>query len=68
VTIKRVIVPEPTPKPPTTPTRFFTVAKIERALGETSNETTLQAVLNLHTDEQIKRALAGMSRDGIASP
>lgn len=58
VTVKRAVVPESAPEPPK-PTRFFTVAKIQRALGETGDETTLQAVLNLHSDEQIKRALAG---------
>jgi len=58
VTIKRADVSEPIAEPPT-PTRFFTVAKIQRALGETGEDTTLQAVLNLHPDDQIKRALAG---------
>ena len=51
--------PEAPAEPPVAPTRFFTVAKIQRALGETSDETTLQAVLNLHSDDQIKHALAG---------
>lgn len=59
VTIKRVVAAEPPPAEPPAPTRFFTVAKIQRALGEDSDDTTLQAVLNLHSDEQIKRALAG---------
>ena len=58
VTIKRAVAPEPSAETPT-PTRFFTVAKIQRALGETGDATTLQAVLNLHSDEQIKRSLAG---------
>ncbi|HEY6195530.1 MAG TPA: hypothetical protein VI504_10845 [Candidatus Eisenbacteria bacterium] len=59
VTIKWVAAPEPPTQEPTPPTRFFTVAKIQRALGETGDQTTLQAVLNLHSDDQIKRALAG---------
>jgi hypothetical protein len=59
VTMKRVEVHEPAPPTASTPTRFFTVAKIQRALSETSDETTLQAVLNLHSDEIIKQALAG---------
>ena len=61
VTMKRVEIPTPTVQPstPSTPLRFFTVAKIQQALGETSDETSLQAVLNLHTDKQIRRALAG---------
>ena len=58
VTIRRAVAAEPTVLPPTSE-RFFTVAKIQRALGETSNTTTLQALLNLHSDAQIKRALAG---------
>jgi hypothetical protein len=59
VTIKRVAASEPPAETAPAPTRFFTVAKIQRALGETSDETALQAVLNLHSDDQIKRALAG---------
>lgn len=59
VTMKHAEVPEPAQLVTPTPTRFFTVAKIQRALGETSDENTLQAVLNLHSDELIKRALAG---------
>jgi hypothetical protein len=59
VTIKRATAPEPQTEAPATSTRFFTVAKIQRALGETGDETTLQAVLNLHSDDQIKHALAG---------
>ncbi len=59
VTMRRAEIPEPAPPKPPAPTRFFTVAKIQRALGESSDETTLQAVLNLHSDELIKRALAG---------
>jgi len=59
VTMRRAEVAEPAPTVVAMPTRFFTVAKIQRALGETSDETTLQAVLNLHSDEVIKRAIAG---------
>jgi hypothetical protein len=59
VTMKRAEPPEPAPPVMATPTRFFTVAKIQRALGEASDENTLQTVLNLHSDEIIKRALAG---------
>ena len=58
VTIKRAVATEPAAEP-LAPTRFFTIAKIQRALGETGDDTTLQAVLNLHSDDQIKRALAG---------
>jgi hypothetical protein len=59
VTMKRAEAPEPPPEVTASPARFFTVAKIQRALGETSDEFALQAVLNLHSDDQIKRALAG---------
>ncbi len=59
VTMKRTEVPQPASPVTPTPTRFFTVAKIQRALGETSDGNTLEAVLNLHSDEVIKRALAG---------
>lgn len=59
VTIKRPEAPEPRPSVEAAPTRFFTVAKIQRALGEPGNEEALQATLNLHPDSAIKRALAG---------
>jgi hypothetical protein len=59
VTMKRVDVHEAAPPVTPAPTRFFTVAKIQRALGETSDETTLQAALNLYSDSVVKRALAG---------
>ena len=58
VTLKRTAAPEPPIEPPK-PTRFFTVAKLQRALGEAANEEALQGVLNLHDDEVVKRALAG---------
>jgi hypothetical protein len=59
VALRRTAAPETPPESTAAPTRFFTVAKIQRALGESSDETALQAVLNLHPDEVIKRALAG---------
>lgn len=58
VTIKRVDFVESVPPRPST-ARFFTVLKLQRALGEHSDEMALQAVLNLHSDGVIKRALAG---------
>jgi hypothetical protein len=58
VTIKRPTAPEP-PAAKAVPTRFFTVAKLQRALGESGNEESLEAVLNLHSDQVVKRALAG---------
>src|SRR5438477_2295690 len=40
VTIKRIATPEPPPEPTTTPRpiRFFTVAKLQKALGEPGND------------------------------
>lgn len=52
--------PAPSPVTPTrAPTRFFTVEKIERALGEAGNVEALQAALSLYPDTLIQRALAG---------
>ncbi len=59
VTMKRAEAAEPTPAVAPRLTRFFTVAKIQRALGEASDDTTLEAALNLYSDSVIKRALAG---------
>ncbi len=58
VTIRRATVPEPPPEPPTPP-RFFTVAKLQRALGERGDNEAFEAALKLHTDAVVKRALAG---------
>lgn len=60
VTIRRAAAPEaPSVVATAQPTRFFTVAKLQRALGEKGNEETLQAALGLHGDDIVKRALAG---------
>ena len=59
VTMKRAEVPAPAPSAAPTPARFFTVSKIQRALGDTTDGTGLQAVLDTHTDELIRHALAG---------
>jgi len=59
VTMKRAVAPEPPVEPPPTPTRFFTVAKIQRSLGEPGSEEALQAALSLYPDTVVKRALAG---------
>jgi len=59
VTVKRSEVPAAAVTPAQVPARFFTIAKLQRALGESSDEAALQAALNLHSDELIKRALAG---------
>src|SRR4051812_37389088 len=52
VTMKRGAAPveAPPPEPPSGPTRFFTVPKIQRALGERSDDVALEAVLKLHSD------------------
>jgi hypothetical protein len=59
ITMRRADVSEPAPQQSPAPSRFFTVAKIQRALDEPGNDDALQATLNLHSDEVIKRALAG---------
>ena len=59
VTLKLAVALETSVQPPAAPTRFFTVARLQRALGEPGNEEALQAALNLHTDAVVKRALAG---------
>jgi hypothetical protein len=59
VSIKRAEAPEPASQTTQTPTRFFTVPKLQRALGEPGNEEALQAALALHPDAVVKRALAG---------
>ena len=59
VTIKRARDPESAAEAPATPTRFFTVVKLQRALGEPGNDEALQAALSLYPDAVVKRALAG---------
>lgn len=55
IRVSRLGLPEPPPAPKP---RFFTLAKLERAIGETGNEAQLQEALK-HPDHIIKRALAG---------
>lgn len=59
VTIKRHYPPESSAVATAQPPRFFTVAKLQRALGEKGNDDALQAVLDAHGDDLVKRALAG---------
>jgi hypothetical protein len=59
VTMKRAAAPEPPSQSTVIPSRFFTVAKIQRALGEPGNDEALEAALNLYSDAVVKRALAG---------
>lgn len=62
VTIRRVeaLTPAPTPAHPLSadPSRLFTVASLQKALGETGDDEPLQAALNLYPDRVIQRALA----------
>lgn len=44
---------------PVTPTRFFNLAKLERALGENGHRESLDSVLETYPDAVLKRALAG---------
>jgi hypothetical protein len=62
VTIRRVeaLTPPPTQAQPlpADPSRLFTVASLQKALGETGDDEPLQAALNLYPDRVIQRALA----------
>jgi hypothetical protein len=59
IAVKRATaLPEPPSQHPK-PTRFFTVTKLQRSLGEPGNEEALQAALSLHGDDVVKGALAG---------
>lgn len=58
ITLRRQAAGEPTVEA-TKPERFFTVPKLQRALGESGNADALQAALNLCSDDVVKRALAG---------
>lgn len=55
VTIRRGFVPEP-PQP--VKPRFFTVAKLQRALGDQENAVAFEAALRLYADPIIRKALA----------
>lgn len=59
VTIKHHSPPDPSAVATAQPSRFFTVAKLQRALGEKGNDDALQAALDAHDDGVVKRALAG---------
>ncbi len=49
----------PEPEEPVKPARFFTAAKIMRALNERSEPGAIEDVLDRHSDSVIRRALAG---------
>jgi hypothetical protein len=56
VTVKKGFIPDP----PVTPAdRFFTVAKLQRALKDKLNVEVFEAALKLYSDQVIRRALAG---------
>jgi hypothetical protein len=62
VTMRRVEMPPPPPPAPprnVEPTRLFTVARLQQALGERGDDEPLQAALDLYPDRVIQRALAG---------
>jgi hypothetical protein len=56
VTIRRGSVPE---EPEREPDRFFTPAKLARALNDPGNRGAFQAAIRDHPDDVIRRALAG---------
>jgi len=56
VTMKKGYVPEPAEP---VRARFFTVPKLERALGDSSRRAAFEAALREHADSVIRRALAG---------
>ena len=47
------------PEEPTKPARFFTAAKIMRALNERTDPAAIEDTLERHSDAVIRRALAG---------
>ena len=51
--------PAPESPEPAAPTRFFTAAKIMRALNERSEPGALEDALDRHSDAIVRRALAG---------
>ncbi len=58
VTIEQnALVSEPTQ--PEKPARFFTAAKVMRALNERSDPAAIEDALDRHTDAVVRRALAG---------
>lgn len=59
VTIKHHSPPEPSAVATAQLTRFFSVTKLQRALGEKDNDDALQGALDAHDDGIVKRALAG---------
>ena len=59
VTINGVDKPTQAVETVTPAPRFFTAAKLERALGEKDSDGALEAALSRYSDSVIKRALAG---------
>lgn len=61
VTIRKGSIPESPPVPiaPESPGRFFTAAKLQRALGDQQDAEPFEAALRLHSDAVIRKALAG---------
>jgi hypothetical protein len=58
VTLKHVPEPMAATSEPAAPTRFFTVRKLQDALGERGNDEALEAALEANLDAAIQRALA----------
>jgi hypothetical protein len=58
VTIETLAPPAPATEP-TRPDRFFTAPKIMRALGERVDPEAIEGALEHHSDDAIRRSLAG---------
>ena len=59
VTMKHVPEPAPVAAESPAPTRFFTVRKLQDALGTSGNVEAFEVALGAHPDAAIQRALAG---------
>lgn len=59
VRVKGLALPVAQTRPEPLPPRLFTVAKLERALGDRGNRASLEAALAANADPAIQKALAG---------
>ena len=61
ITIRRGFIPESiaTPAVTSTPERFFTASKLQRALGDQQDAEPFEGALRLYSDGALRKALAG---------